>query len=57
MADKPIKKFRAGSISATIWKNTKNIKGKDIEYNTVVINRKYKDNDDRKTTDCIRINN
>ena len=42
MKQQPDKKFRAGAISATIWKN-KSEKG---EYSSVQLDRVYKDKDD-----------
>ncbi|MBU2541740.1 MAG: hypothetical protein KJ593_07535 [Candidatus Omnitrophica bacterium] len=42
--NKPEKKFSTGAISATVWKNARNIKGKDVEYCSVTLQRRYKDN-------------
>ena len=39
----PVKKFTTGAISATIWLNSTTKDGKDIEYNTVSFERRYKD--------------
>jgi hypothetical protein len=54
----PEKKFRAGAISATVWKNeTKSKTGEDIAYYTVSIERSYKDkNDQWQTTQSFRVN-
>ena len=41
--NKPVKKFKAGAISATVWKNKNQVNGKDIEFQTVTIIRNYKD--------------
>lgn len=41
--NKPEKKFCAGPISATIWKNNSQKDGKTVEYHTVSIGRSYKD--------------
>ena len=42
MKQQPDKKFRAGAVSATVWKN-KTEKG---EYSSVQLDRAYKDKDD-----------
>lgn len=42
----PIKKFRAGNVSATIWKQTTKIDGKDVEFYNATIERNYKDKQD-----------
>ena len=42
--NKPEKRFSTGAISATVWKNAKNIKGKDVDFRTVTLQRRYKDN-------------
>ena len=40
----PVKKFKAGAISATIWENqSKDKQGEDISYNSVSFDRNYKD--------------
>ncbi|HLC75272.1 MAG TPA: hypothetical protein VJH88_05475 [Candidatus Nanoarchaeia archaeon] len=40
----PEKKFRAGAISATVWKNTgQSAKGESVEFKTISLNRVYKD--------------
>ena len=47
----PEKKFRAGAISATIWKNEAlTHEGKPISFNRVSIERTYKDNNEWKKT-------
>lgn len=43
MENKPAKKFRAGTISATVWKNTVVRDGKEVEFPTVSLQRSYKD--------------
>lgn len=41
----PVKKFRAGAISATVWQNQgKSKDGDDVEFSTVQLQRTYKDN-------------
>ena len=45
--NEPIKKFKCGSISATIWENQQiNSKGESFSVKSVVIERSYKDKDD-----------
>lgn len=54
--NRPEKKFRAGPISATIWKNHSQKEGKDIEYHTISIGRSYKDKDGNwKNTASLRV--
>ena len=51
----PEKKFRAGAVTATIWKNTSN--DGEAEFNTISFERSYKDkNDEWQTTNSLRIN-
>ncbi|USN45795.1 MAG: hypothetical protein H6502_01535 [Candidatus Woesearchaeota archaeon] len=53
----PLAKFRAGSISATIWENIgKNDKGETVSYRTVSFGRGYKDaNGNWQTTTSLRL--
>lgn len=54
MENTPVKKFRAGAVSATIWTNTSKEGG---EYNTVSFERGYKDKDGAwKSTSSLRLN-
>lgn len=39
----PEKRFSTGGIVATIWKNTQNSNGKEYEYKTVSLQRRYAD--------------
>ena len=51
----PEKKFRAGAITATIWKNTSN--DGESEFNTISFERSYKDKKDEwQTTNSLRVN-
>ncbi len=52
--NKPQKKFRAGAVTATIWRNqTEDNK----EYSTVSFERSYKDKSGEwKTTNSLRVN-
>ncbi len=54
--NRPEKKFRAGPISATIWKNHSQKDGKTVEYHTISIGRSYKDKEDNwKTSSSLRV--
>ena len=53
--NKPEKKFRAGGITATVWKNTGKKDGKEFEFHTISVERNYKDGDDWKTTNSMRV--
>jgi hypothetical protein len=54
----PEKKFRAGAISVTVWKNQgKGKDGDEVEYQTISIERNYKDKAGAwQTTNSMRIN-
>ena len=53
----PEKKFRAGSIKATIWKNVAQKENKTVEYRTVSFERIYKDrNDEWQSSNSLRVN-
>ena len=55
--NKPVKKFRAGNCTATVWKNKITVDGKDIETHSVNIEKSYKDkNDEWKTTSSFNKN-
>ncbi len=59
MTDKnmPEKKFSAGPIVATVWKNTTEKNGKAAEYYTVSLDRRYKDRNDKwQSTNSMRVN-
>ena len=51
------KKFNAGAISATVWKNsTKAPEGQPQTFNTISIDRRYKDKDGNwKSTSSMRL--
>ena len=53
----PEKKFRAGSVSATIWKNEgTNKQNEKYEFNTISIQRNYTDKDGNwKSTNSLRV--
>ncbi|MBN1386785.1 hypothetical protein JW968_07510 [Candidatus Woesearchaeota archaeon] len=53
----PEKKFRAGAITATVWKNGAERDGKAVSYFSVGIDRNYKDRNGKwQTTNSMRIN-
>lgn len=54
----PEKKFSTGAISATIWKNLGKSKiGKEVEFRTITLQRRYKDkNDQWQTSNSLRLN-
>ncbi len=54
----PEKKFRAGSVTATIWLNkSHNAKGEDGEYYTITMERSYTDKEGKwQTTNSLRVN-
>ena len=42
----PLKKIRSGAISATIWENHQEKDGKQFSFQSVTLERNYKDKDD-----------
>lgn len=55
--NKPDINFRAGAITATVWKNKVNKSGKTAEFYTVKLERRYKDNNNEwKSTDSLGLN-
>lgn len=53
----PEKKFRAGGVVATVWKNEGKKDGKDYSFHTVGLERTYKDkNDEWQSTSTMRVN-
>ena len=53
--NKPEKKFSCGSISASIWANTKVVAGETFKLYSVTINKAYKEGEDWKYTDSFNI--
>ncbi len=47
MANRPIKKFRAGQLEAAIWLNERELKDKDqvVGFKTVSLRKSWKDNE------------
>jgi len=54
----PEKKFRAGAVSVTVWNNSSKGKlGEPIEYKTVSLERRYKNNNGEwQSTNSFRLN-
>ena len=49
--NKPVAKYRAGQVTATVWKNTKQNKaGEDFDAYSVSIVKQYKDGEEWKDT-------
>ncbi len=53
--NKPEKKFSCGSISASIWANTKVATGETVKFYSVTINKAYKEGDEWKHTNSFNI--
>ena len=53
--NKPEKKFSCGSISASIWANTKVVTGETVKFYSVTINKAYKEDDEWKHTNSFNI--
>lgn len=52
---KPEKKFNCGSISASIWANTKVVTGETVQFYSVTINKAFKEGDEWKHTNSFNI--
>ena len=53
----PEMKFRAGAVSATVWQNSGQQNGEIKTFNTISMERSYKDkNDEWQNTTSMRIN-
>lgn len=50
---KPIVKYSIGTINVAVWENKKNEGG---TFNTVTINRRYKDKEEWKNSNSLRLN-
>jgi len=55
MANAPVQKYKAGSVSAAIWKNVGNKNGRETEFHTVSLNRNYKKDDQWQSTNSLRV--
>ena len=45
MVNQPEKKYKAGAVSATVWKNEGQKNGKSFAFHTISLARNYKDKD------------
>jgi hypothetical protein len=53
----PVKKFRAGGITATLWENKGEFKGQENTFVSVVLRRSYKDKENQwQESDSFRKN-
>lgn len=53
----PEKRISAGAIQATVWKNEKKVNGADAEFQTISLQRSYKDKDGKwQHTTSLRVN-
>ena len=53
----PEKRISAGAIQATIWKNETKVNGADAEFQTISLQRSYKDKDGKwQQTTSLRVN-
>lgn len=52
---KPEKKFSCGPISASIWAKTKTVESEKVKFNSITINKAYKDGEDWKHTNSFNI--
>lgn len=53
----PEKKFKAGAVAATVWKNKSEKDGSAFEYRTISFERRYKDNKGEwQSTNSLRVN-
>ena len=53
--NKPEKKFNCGSISASIWANTRAVNGEAVTLHSVTINKAFKEGDEWKYTNSFNI--
>ena len=53
--NKPEKKFSCGSISASIWANTKIVNSETVKLYSVTINKAYKEGEEWKYTNSFNI--
>ena len=43
--NQPLKKYRAGQVSAAVWENEANVNGRQVTLRKVTVERRYKDKD------------
>lgn len=57
MKNRPEKKFQAGTLSITVWKNSVLKDGKQLDYRTISVGRSYKKNGAwQNSTASVRVN-
>lgn len=55
--NQPEKRFVAGAISATVWKNNQEKDGKEFSFETISLSRNFKDKDGKwQNTNSMRTN-
>jgi hypothetical protein len=56
--NQPEKRFSAGAVSVSVWKNeVKNKTGEQVEFRTISLQRAYKDKEDKwQHTNSLRLN-
>ena len=52
---KPEKKFSCGPSSASIWSTTTTVEGEKVKFNSITINKAYKDGEDWKHTNSFNL--
>jgi len=52
----PETKFSAGSVTAVVWKNTKEFNGKPTVFNTISLERSYQKDGSWQSTPSLRTN-
>lgn len=53
----PEKRFSTGGIVATVWKNAQTTNGKEYEYNTISLQRRYADKEGKwQSSNSMRLN-
>lgn len=54
---KPVAKFQAGVVQASVWENIASVDGKEQKFHTISFQRGYKDKDDKwQNTNTMRVN-
>ncbi len=43
--NQPLKKYRAGQVSAAVWENEANVNGQNVTLRKATVERRYKDKD------------
>jgi hypothetical protein len=54
---KPVAKFQAGVVQASVWENIASVDGKEQKFHTISFQRSYKDKEDKwQNTNTMRVN-